>query len=386
MLMDTPRKFSAPESPKILKGFALSILATAVPFLLCYALNRLNQSTGNFAPFIVFLPAVAFSALFCGTGPAILSIFLSILATKYEFIQPIHSLRIGDPRELTNIFLFLIGSAFIAVLGVANRRDREALRKAAGDLNERVKERTIELGQANQSLRDLTARLLQLQDEERRRIARELHDSVGQSLSILAINLSTVSAEINRLITTASKVNDSAGLVRELTDDIRTISYLLHPPFLDERGLSSALRWYTEGFAERSNIQVDFETVDDLERMPQEYETAIFRLIQECLTNIHRHSGSSTAKIRITRSAAGIVVRVEDRGKGILPDKQVEMNSSGTPGVGIRGMRERVHQLGGSLEIHSDGLGKGTVVTAILPIVRASVASEATESAARAAT
>jgi two-component system NarL family sensor kinase len=160
-----------------------------------------------------------------------------------------------------------------------------------------------------------------------------------------------------------------------MNDEIRTISYLLHPPLLDELGLPSALRWYIQGFSERSKIKVELDIPENFGRLSQERETAIFRLVQESLTNIHRHSESSVAKIRITRSAGDVRVEVEDRGKGIPPEKQSELASPGTPGVGIRGMRERIGQLGGSLEIHSNG--NGTVVGARLPIADASQTHQA---------
>jgi len=209
--------------------------------------------------------------------------------------------------------------------------------------------------------------LLQLQDDERRRIAREMHDSVGQLLAGLTMNLSAVGADIERLIKTANMVTDSAALVHEINKEVRTISHLLHPPLLDEAGLASALRWYIEGFAERSKIKVDLEFPDDFGRLSRELETAIFRTVQECLTNIHRHADSPVAKISVARTSSDVRVEVADVGKGISPEKQEEMAALGTPGVGIRGMRERLRQLGGSLDINSNG--KGTVVVARLPIV-----------------
>jgi signal transduction histidine kinase len=138
---------------------------------------------------------------------------------------------------------------------------------------------------------------------------------------------------------------------------------------LDEVGLSSALRLFLEGFTERSEIKVDFAFPDDFGRLSQDSETAVFRVVQECLTNVHRHSGSSVAKIRIARSNGHVRVEVEDRGKGIAPEKRAAMDSVGMPGVGIRGMRERLRQLGGNLEIKSNG--EGTIVVAQLPVTNA---------------
>ncbi len=223
-----------------------------------------------------------------------------------------------------------------------------------------------------ESLRLLSGRLLHLQDQERRRIARELHDSAGQVLAALGINLSLVESENGNIAPRAAKaIRESIGLVQELSRELRTISHLLHPPLLDEVGLASGLRSYLDGFTERSKIIVDLELPEDLGRLPQDLETAIFRIVQECLTNIHRHSESPVARIRISRSDSQVSLEVEDRGKGIPQDKRKAMDSGGTPGVGIRGMRERLRQLGGSLEINSND--RGTLVVAKLPFASTSL-------------
>jgi signal transduction histidine kinase len=151
-----------------------------------------------------------------------------------------------------------------------------------------------------------------------------------------------------------------------MVTEVRTISHLLHPPLLDEAGLSSALRWYVDGFSQRSGIKVQLDMPDNFRRLPGELETAVFRVVQESLTNIHRHSGSPTAKIRVRERDHDVLVDVEDHGKGIPPEKRQLMASSGTPGVGVRGMQERLRQLGGTLQIESDE--SGTVVMARLPI------------------
>ncbi len=220
---------------------------------------------------------------------------------------------------------------------------------------------------AEESLRELTGRLLRLQDDERRRIARELHDSTGQMLVALGINLSALASEGEKLSPRAVQMlSDSQHLVQELTKEVRTLSYLLHPPLLDEAGLNSALRWYVEGFSKRSHVVVNLDLDSALGRLPREVETAIFRIVQECLTNVHRHSGSALAQIRVERRSRNVRVEVADEGKGIPPNKLENPKSSGGLGIGITGMRERVRQLGGKLEIISDE--GGTLIRAELPI------------------
>ena len=221
---------------------------------------------------------------------------------------------------------------------------------------------------AEDALRTLSGQLLHTQDEERRRIARELHDSAGQILAALSMTLTPLESENGKIPPrTAKAIKESLGLIKDLSNQVRTIAHLLHPPLLDEIGLSSALRLFLEGFGERSKIKVALAISHNFERLPQETETAIFRIAQECLTNIHRHSGSQVAKISITRRDGQVRVEVADRGRGIPLKKQKAMDSGGTAGVGIRGMRERVRQLGGTLDINSGS--QGTVIVARIPVV-----------------
>jgi PAS domain S-box-containing protein len=238
-----------------------------------------------------------------------------------------------------------------------------SLSEARDHLEKRVQERTGELAAANESLRDLSARLLKVQDEERKRLARELHDSVGQILAALSMNIAVVQAQSHKLDSTAARaVLENAQLVQQASTEIRTLSHLLHPPLLEIAGLASALRWYVDGFSERSSIKVDLEIPADFLRLPEELELAIFRVVQECLTNIHRHSESATAAIQIRQENDRLTVRVQDHGKGIPQEKQRELIEASRGGVGFGGMRERVRQLGGALEIQSNG--SGTVIIA----------------------
>ncbi len=218
---------------------------------------------------------------------------------------------------------------------------------------------------SQKQLEELAFRLQRMQDEERRRIARELHDSVGQLLAAISMNISTVKTEVHKLSPeVAQLIFENEGMINQIGEEIRTISHLLHPPLLDEVGLPSALRWYTDGFSQRSKIQTSLEVPDNIDRLPQEMEIAIFRAVQECLTNVHRHSGSTSCSVRIVQEADRLRVEVADQGCGIPADRLATLASSG--GVGFRGMRERLRRLGGSLEITSDKIG--TKVIATLPI------------------
>jgi signal transduction histidine kinase len=361
-----------PSLSRRILGTTLLQYAIAITTVITASLvsSALTPWAGDRVAYVLLLPAIASSAWYGGIGPSLVAIGLALGNALYGFIPPTHTFRILTPAEIVPLLAFLFSSSVIVAMAEFRRRNHEKLRRDQRELETCVQERTADLDTANQNLRELSARLLQLQDEERRRIARELHDSVGQMLAALNMNLSAVRGDIERLSKTANALADSESLVHEMTSEVRTISHLLHPPLLDEAGLSSALRWYVDGFAVRSNIKVDLDLPKDFGRLPRESETAIFRVVQECLTNIHRHSGSPIAKIRLRQHDHQVIVEIEDKGKGIPPDKREEMSTSGTPGVGIRGMRERLRQLGGTLEINSNGAG--TVITARLPMTETS--------------
>ena len=254
------------------------------------------------------------------------------------------------------------------------KRAEQELQRSREDLEHHVHQRTAELvqktlemseqarqlDQANDSLRQLSSRILHLQDEERRRIASHLHDTTGGWITALAMNLSVVNGEKAQLTPrTQTVLAESLEILRDMSNDLRTVSHLLHPPLLDEMGLQSALRWFVEEFSKRSNIPVEIELAPNLGRLTRECETAIFRIVQEALTNVHRHSGSPRASICITRSKNELALEVRDWGKG-LPALQ-----NGSPrrsGVGLQGMQERVRQLGGHFEIHNNPDGGTSVI------------------------
>src|SRR5271155_97795 len=356
----------------VARRYGLAIAASIVALLLRKLLSPL---LGVENPYHTVWAAVVFSAWYCGLGPSIATALPSMIGVWYWFLPPSNSFALRDSRTaIFGMLGFLAFSALIIALGEANRRSlarsnwaETQLKNAHEELERKVLERTADLNLANDNLRELSGRLQQIRDEERRQIARELHDSVGQLLAALSINLATVQSQSDKLDAAGARaVSENAAMVDQISREIRTISHLLHPPLLDVAGLASALRWYVDGFSERSKIKVTLEIPEKFGRLSDEMEIAIFRMVQECLTNIHRHSGGSSAAIRVREENHRVLVEVQDQGKGIPLEEQLELSSSGRTGVGFRGMRERFRQLGGTLEIRSDNAG--TEVTATLPL------------------
>lgn len=375
-------------------GVAVAILAVVVRGLL-------DPVLGHVAFYATVYMGVAFCAVVCGFGPAALSAVLGFLGTFYWFVDPRHSLAVNRVAEVHGIIGFFLVCSVLIGLGATNRnkeltlaRTIAALKKEAGErlhaeeqlraahdeLEERVRQRTAELSvtlsrletevevrqQAEQELRYLSVQLMTLQDEERRRIARELHDSAGQTLAAIKMTLAclespgAMNGQLPGLIEDLNVLADSA------LQEIRTTSYLLHPPLLDEAGIASAARWFVEGFAKRSGIRVHCDIARDLERPPRECELVLFRVLQESLTNVHRHSGASDVSVTLHCENGQLQLEVSDNGHGI--PGEVLKHSKGPAagkGVGIAGMQERVREIGGHFEIRP---GKtGTIVTATLP-------------------
>lgn len=224
----------------------------------------------------------------------------------------------------------------------------------------------IECHRHEEELREFSRILYQSHDEERRRIARELHDSTGQKVAALAINLSLINdAVIFRPSKLEKLLDDCTSLTSTISDELRTLSYLLHPPMLDECGLSLAVQWYVDGINQRGGLHAELEIAEGLGRLTEDAELALFRIVQASLTNVHLHSGATEAKITIEQNLDGVVVAVSDNGQGI-PDGVLDRSSrTRTMGIGITGMRERVEQLGGRLEIETSS--GGTRVKASVP-------------------
>jgi PAS domain S-box-containing protein len=251
------------------------------------------------------------------------------------------------------------------------RISEERLRALAAGLENQVGVRTHQLEQRNEEvlqqsdqLRELSSRLQQTQDDERRRIARELHDSAGQVLVALGLQLASITQhEVKPQVRKTAQ--ESLEMVRQLSKEIRTVSYLLHPPLLDENGLSGAIQWYIQGLAERSGLKIELLIPKDFRRLPRDTEVAIFRIVQECLTNIHRHSSSKTATIRLSTDGNDVSLEIQDEGKGIPAEKLAGIQTQRS-GVGISGMRERVRHLKGVMNVQSNS--KGTKVSITIPI------------------
>ena len=260
----------------------------------------------------------------------------------------------------------------------ALRESEERLRSLSNSLEIQVSQRTEELEyrnaevlQQSEQLRELSNRLLKMQDDERRHIARELHDSAGQLIASLSMSLAGIGRHAKQNPTLAQALEDTQNLVLQLNKEIRTTSYLLHPPLLDETGLSRAIDWYMQGLMERSGLEIELDIAEDFGRLPADLELTIFRIVQESLTNIHRHSGNKTATIHLSRGPLNVLLEIQDQGKGIPAEKLAAIKAQRT-GVGIAGMRERVRHFKGEMDIQSNGAGARIVVTFPLATAAAS--------------
>jgi PAS domain S-box-containing protein len=478
---------------QIAARYALGALAAAAALLLRWMLAPL---LGKENAYHTAWAAVVFSAWYCGVGPAIVTVLVSLAGIWYWFLPPYDTFAIQSRTEIFGMFGFLVFSGVIVLLGeitrrnVAGRERAEAQLKASrDDLEDRVRERTAALEatgaalqqktsevtekaamldsandaifvrtpadtisywnkgaerlygwtqqevfghspheilhtqfpvplediqareswegelrhnrrdgsqilvashwttlrdaegnptgwleintditsrkRAEDSARSLSSRILTLQDEERRRIARELHDSLGQYLAALKMNLDGLAMAQNEERKLAA---DCSNIVDTCLTETRTISHLLHPPLLDELGLGSAVRWYVDEFARRSGIAVNCEISPDLMRLHSDVEIALFRGLQEGLTNVHRHSGASSVSIDLRLENKRVLLEIQDNGRGVSKEQLRKILEGGSEaGVGLAGMRERLRDLGGALEMRSDGTG--TKLTIAAPVV-----------------
>jgi signal transduction histidine kinase len=380
--------------------FTIALATTLIAILLRAVLDPV---LGHVAFYATVYMAVAFVAVVCGSGPAVMSALVGFLGIFYWFVDPRHSLWVVRPLEIHGVIAFFLVCAVLIALGGANRkkqlrlnetivvitseaaerrRAEEELQKAHDKLEQRVDERTLALSQAlsrlesevkvrqqaEEQMRCLSVRLMVMQDEERRHIARELHDSAGQALAAIKMAVASLQFAGNNSADFPQQLEDLDALADEALREIRTMSYLLHPPLLDEAGIACAASWFVEGFAKRSGIKVQCDIAENMERPPRDREVVLFRVLQESLTNVHRHSGASAACVTLNFESDRFKLEVRDNGGGIAEERLQLLNTTGKAGVGIAGMRERVRELGGSLDIRS---GKtGTIVSAVLPLLR----------------
>ena len=341
-----------------LRRYSLALLASAGALLLRWLLDPF---IGLHNAYLTMWLALVFSAWYCGPGPAFATLTSGLAGISYWFMAPVHSFHIQSLTELYGMLGFTVLGTIIILLGESSRRGirkreqaEEGLRKMHDHLETLVRDRTL-------ALQHLSGRILTLQDEERRRIARGLHDSLGQYLSALKMDLDLMALSDDRRDTLLTECSD---IVKQCLTETRTLSYLLHPPLLDEAGFASAARWFVQGFAERSGIQINLNFPVRIERMHSDVEVSLFRAVQEALTNIHRHSGASLVEISFAVESERIRVEIKDNGRGIPPHRlRSGMDGNAPAGVGIAGMRERVRELEGSLEIHSDARGTSFIVS-----------------------
>ena len=331
----------------------IAIAASAVALGLRFALTPF-LGTGN-AYHTVWL-GVVFCAWFCGVGPSIVATLIMLLGVWYWFVPYFGSFSLASSSEIFGLVGFLFFAGVIITIGERARRTQAKLNTARAEMEMAVKQRTGELGEANEKLSELTRSLMHLQDDERRRFARDLHDSVGQLLAVISMNLTSFEGE-NLTPDAMRLLRDSEQFVEQISNEIRTISHLLHPPLLDEAGLGAALRIYVQGFSQRSKIAAKLDAPKDLPRLAPDMEISIFRIVQECLTNILKHADAKSVAISITHSPVGIALQVADDGRGLRDGYSF--------GVGLRGMEERVRQLHGAFTITSSS--SGTTVTVSMP-------------------
>ena len=381
---------------RVVERYTIALLLAILAVLLRALLDPI---LGHVAVYTTVYMAVAWCAVVCGMVPAALGALSGFMGIFYWFVDPRHTLSLR-PSEIQGVIGFFLVCAVLVSLGEANRRKQmkldssiqaltneaqerkkaeQELQQAHNQLDLRVTERTAALSQALSSLksevdvreqteerlRHLSLRLMTTQDEERRHIARELHDSAGQTLAAVKMTIASFELAGAKAADLPKMLKEINALVDEVVQEIRTTSYLLHPPLLDEAGIASAARWFVDGFAKRSGIEVSCDIPEAIERGSKGCELVLFRVLQESLTNVHRHSGASKARVSLKLENDSLKLEVADNGCGMSDQRLQQFSLPGREGVGIAGMRERVRELGGGLDIRS---GKtGTTVSVMLP-------------------
>jgi signal transduction histidine kinase len=372
---------------KLVIGASVAALALTAATLFTVPSTLRGIASSNFMPHAMcYLYNQQLIALHLGSDAAIWLAYLAISCTLVYLVW-------RTRREIPFSWMFLAFGTFIVACGFTHFMEMVVLYKPLYWLSGDVKlvtalasvvtaialpglvpqvhtmvaaahvseERRLQLERANAELQQISSRIMTAQDSERRRIARELHDGVGQYLAAIKMSCDVALQESERGNGSAG-LRDALNLLERCTSEVRTMSHLLHPPLLEEMGLASAVPWYVEGFTERSGVETDLDLPKEIERLPDAVELALFRVLQESLTNILRHSGSKRARIGLHFENGHVRILVQDFGRGFG-------TSNGQPaksGVGIASMRERVRELSGELRINSKDTG--TTVEAILPL------------------
>jgi signal transduction histidine kinase len=362
--------FSPLQQEHLRRRYLIAIGLAVGAILLRWLLNPL---LGHSAFYVTLYVAVLASALVCGLGPSILTAVLGFGGIVFWFVDLRHALPISNRTDIHSSIACVFVCAALVILGEINRDKQLKLNESHGKLERRIAERTSQLAdevqvrrQAEDELRSLSVRLMAVQDEERRRIARDLHDSAGQTLAALTMTIASLSEVAGTLPAVAKLADEMDSLSQEALREIRTTSYLLHPPMLDEAGFASAAQWFVEGYSARSGIKVEFNVSDNIGRLPSRVELALFRVLQEALTNIHRHARCSNVVVGLALESDELVLHIEDNGRGFSKERlQSFRESQPSTSVGLAGMRERLRELGGKLEIDSDA--SGTILEARIP-------------------
>jgi PAS domain S-box-containing protein len=291
---------------------------------------------------------------------------LAIAASEGHVEDEGWRIRKDGSRFWANVVITATKDAHGGIIGFS-KVTRDFTERMLAEQNLQDSQRKLQ--DSERSLRELSFHLLRTQDEERQRIGRDLHDSLGQYLSVLKMKLDSLKSSPSKMCPhDLAELNSCAQIAEDTVKEVRTISYLLYPPMLEEMGLKSAISWYLDGFTNRSGIRTTFEVSPALGRLAPDVELATFRVLQESLTNVHRHSGSPTADVRLLLDDENFILRVSDQGKGVnlnnfeLPGQ----DWTGAHGVGLRGMRERMRQIKGHLELWSSE--EGTTVAATVPL------------------
>jgi signal transduction histidine kinase len=374
------------------RRYIIAMVLTAV-FLVVR--GALDPSIGNYVPYLAVLPAVILSAWFGGLGPSIVATLLAFVGEQYWFIPPVRTLRLENEAQVTGTVVYFVVSGTIILFAEMNRRTlakltssqqrlklaNEELAKAQDELEMRVRERTWQLGQKNQELanqtemvRNLSGQLLQSQDDERRRIARELHDDINQRLALLAVNLDRLKQDIPGSAEEAQKgAVEATKQVQDLGSDVQALSHRLHSSKLEYLGLAVAAAGFCREISDRQQMEIDFQAENIPKELSDEISLCLFRVLQEAVQNGAKHSGSRHLQVSLSVASNEIQLTVRDSGIGFDPDRAVKGR-----GIGLTSMKERLKLVNGEISIDSQ-LQRGTTIRARVPLASRTKAAGAAQ-------